>query len=44
RQIPLGYFGEPRDMANLVAFLCSSKARYITGQRIYVDGGLHRAI
>jgi 3-oxoacyl-[acyl-carrier protein] reductase len=44
RQIPLGYFGEPADMAHLVAFLCSPKARYITGQRIYVDGGLHRAI
>jgi 3-oxoacyl-[acyl-carrier protein] reductase len=44
RQIPLGYFGDPADMAHLVAFLCSPKARYITGQRIYVDGGLHRAI
>ncbi len=43
RQIPLGYFGEPRDMANLVAFLCSPKARYITGERIHVDGGLRRA-
>jgi 3-oxoacyl-[acyl-carrier protein] reductase len=42
--IPVGYFGEPEDMAFLAAFLCSSKARYITGQRIYVDGGLHHAI
>ena len=42
--IPLGYFGEPHDMAYLIAFLCSPKARYITGQRMYVDGGLHRAI
>jgi len=41
--IPLGYFGEPYDMAYLVAFLCSPKARYITGERITVDGGLHRA-
>ena len=42
--IPLGYFGEPEDMAYLAAYLCSPKARYITGQRIYVDGGLHYAI
>ena len=44
RQIPLGYFGDPSDMAYLVAFLCSPRARYISGQRIHVDGGLHRAI
>ena len=43
RQIPLGYFGDPSDMAYLVAFLCSPKARYITGERIHVDGGLRRA-
>jgi 3-oxoacyl-[acyl-carrier protein] reductase len=42
RQIPLGYFGDPADMAHLVAFLASPRARYITGQRIHVDGGLHR--
>ena len=30
-QIPLGYFGDPSDMAYLVAFLCSPRARYITG-------------
>ena len=43
RQIPLGYFGDPSDMVNLVAFLCSPKARYITGERLHVDGGLRRA-
>lgn len=42
--IPLGYFGDPDDMAYVVAFLCSPKARYITGQRMYVDGGMHRAL
>jgi 3-oxoacyl-[acyl-carrier protein] reductase len=42
--IPLGCFGDPEDMAYLAAFLCSTRARYITGQRIYVDGGLHHAI
>lgn len=42
--IPIGFFGEPDDMAGLAVFLCSPRARYITGQRIYVDGGLHLAI
>ena len=42
-QIPLGFFGEPADMAYFVAFLCSPKARYITGERIHVDGGYRRA-
>jgi len=44
KNIPLGYFGEPSDLAYLVAFLCSPRARYITGERIHVDGGLHRAV
>jgi 3-oxoacyl-[acyl-carrier protein] reductase len=44
RNIPLGYFGDPSDVAFLAAFLCSPKARYITGERIHVDGGLHRAV
>ena len=44
KDIPLGEFGEPEDMANLVTFLCSPRARYITGERIHVDGGLHRAV
>jgi len=42
--IPVGYFGEPEDMAYAVAFLCSPKARYITGQSFYIDGGMHRSI
>jgi 3-oxoacyl-[acyl-carrier protein] reductase len=44
RNIPLGYFGDPCDVAFLVAFLCSPRARYITGERIHVDGGLHRSV
>ena len=44
RNIPLGYFGDPSDVAFLAVFLCSPKARYITGERIHVDGGLHRAV
>ena len=40
--IPAGYFGEPRDLAVMVALLASPKARYVTGEVIAVDGGLHR--
>ncbi|MEE4408882.1 MULTISPECIES: SDR family NAD(P)-dependent oxidoreductase [unclassified Serratia (in: enterobacteria)] len=41
QNIPIGYFGEPEDMAYLAAFLCSPLARYITGAVIPVDGGMH---
>ena len=39
-QIPLNRFGAPVDVANLVVFLASDRANYITGQTISVDGGL----
>jgi 3-oxoacyl-[acyl-carrier protein] reductase len=42
--IPLGYFGEALDVAWTVAFLCSERARYVTGERVHVDGGMHRAV
>ena len=42
--IPLGYFGDAADVAALIAFLCSARARYITGERIHVDGGMHHAV
>jgi 3-oxoacyl-[acyl-carrier protein] reductase len=40
--IPVGYLGEPEDMACLVAFIASPRARYITGEVIHVDGGMRR--
>jgi glucose 1-dehydrogenase len=38
--IPMGRAGTSEEMAAVVAFLCSDEAAYITGQTIYVDGGL----
>lgn len=40
KQIPLGHFGKPEDIAHMVAYLASEKAAYITGQIISVDGGM----
>ncbi len=39
KRIPLERYGTPQDVANLVVFLASDKASYITGQNIVVDGG-----
>ena len=41
-EIPAGRYGEPEDMANLVTFLASPLADYITGAVIPVDGGLRK--
>lgn len=40
KQIPLGSFGKPEDVAHLAVFLASDQAGYITGQVIAVDGGM----
>lgn len=40
KQIPLGRLGNVEDISNAVVFLTSPKAKYITGQTIYVDGGM----
>ena len=37
---PLGRVGQPADVANAVAFLCEDRADFITGQTVWVDGGL----
>ena len=41
-EIPVGYWGEPEDLAALAVFLASPVARYISGAVIPVDGGLRR--
>ena len=40
KNIPMGKFGEPEDVAKAAAFLASSEAGYITGQVLCVDGGM----
>jgi 2-hydroxycyclohexanecarboxyl-CoA dehydrogenase len=41
RGIPLGRLGQPEDVAAAVAFLCSERAGYITGQALSVNGGMN---
>jgi len=38
-KVPLGRFGKPEEIANLVMFLLSSKASFITGAEVVIDGG-----
>ena len=38
--IPLGRFGQPEEIANLVTFLCSERASFITGAAYDIDGGM----
>ncbi|KKN16491.1 hypothetical protein LCGC14_0975260, partial [marine sediment metagenome] len=39
RDTPLGRVGEPEDVADVMVFLASQQARWLTGQLIYVGGG-----
>ena len=43
RDIPFGRFGRPEEIGDVVAFLCSPRAGWITGACIPVDGGQSRA-
>ena len=40
-RISLERFGDPQDVANTVAFLCSNLSDYITGETIHVNGGMY---
>ena len=40
-RIPLARFGEPKEVANTVLFLCSNLSDYITGETIHVNGGMY---
>jgi 3-oxoacyl-[acyl-carrier protein] reductase len=43
-EIPAGRFGKPEELANMIVFLCSEKASYVTGSTISVDGGLIKGL
>ena len=43
-KIPVRRLGEPRELGALVAFLCSSRASYVSGTHVPVDGGLYRGL
>jgi 3-oxoacyl-[acyl-carrier protein] reductase len=42
--IPLRRWGEPREFGDVVCFLASERARYVSGQTVVVDGGLQKAL
>jgi 3-oxoacyl-[acyl-carrier protein] reductase len=42
--LPVGRWGQPQEMGNLVTFLCSPKAAFITGETIRIDGGYTKSL
>ncbi len=42
--IPAGVLGDPGDFGKVVAFLCSERARYVTGAHLQVDGGAYAGL
>ena len=42
--IPLGRLGQPQDLGDMITFLASERARYVTGVTVQVDGGLVRSL
>ncbi|MCZ6685411.1 MAG: SDR family oxidoreductase, partial [Candidatus Dadabacteria bacterium] len=44
KDIPVGRIGRPEELANLIVFLASERASYITGTTIQVDGGLIKGL